>query len=71
MMAFYMPGDASRSGFESAIINDTGIQYQAGTWTGDWRAESSNYREADNLVLRLEAMVEEGNGAGHELFMFT
>ena len=71
MMAFYMQGDACRSGFGSAIIKDKVIRYQAGTWTGDWRAESSNYREADNLVLRLEAMVEEGRAAGHEVFMFT
>ena len=59
MMAFYMPGDASGSGFGSAIIKDKVILYQAGTWTSDWRVESSNYREADNLVLRLEVMVEQ------------
>ena len=58
-----MPGDASGSGFDSAIINNEGIQYEAGTWTGDWRAGSSNYQEADNLVLRLEALVG--------IFMFT
>ena len=71
MMAFYMPGDASGSGFGSAIIDKGGIQYEAGTWTGDWRAGSSNYQEADNLVLRLEALVMEGRASGHEIFIFT
>ena len=49
-VAFYMPGDASGSGFGSALIRDKSLVYEAGTWSGDWRAESSNFREADNLV---------------------
>ena len=37
---------------------------------GNWRSESSNYQEADNLVTSLEAWVAEGKLLGHELFMF-
>ena len=71
MLAFYVPGDATGSGFGSAVIDTKGIRYQAGTWSGDWRAESSNFREADNLVLRLEQIGREGLVQGHEIFMFT
>ena len=71
MLAFYVPGDASGSGFGSAVIDARGIRYQAGTWSGDWRAESSNFREADNLVLRLEQLGREGLVQGHEIFLFT
>ena len=51
MLVFYVPGDASGLGFGSAVIDAKGIRYQAETWSGDWRDESSNFREADNLVL--------------------
>ena len=71
MAAFYVPGDASGSGFGSAVIGDHGIEYQSGTWSGDWRTESSNFREADNLVRRLEAMVASGRAAGQQVFLFT
>jgi hypothetical protein len=70
-MAFYVPGDASGSGFGLAIIGEDGINYQSGTWAGDWAAESSNFREAENLVLRLEGLVRDGTVQGHEVFMFT
>jgi hypothetical protein len=71
MLAFYVPGDASGSGFGSALIGGEGIDYQSGTWSGDWATESSNFREADNLVLRLEELVGLGTVKGHEVFMFT
>ena len=71
MTAVYVPGDASGSGFVSALIGDHGIEYQSGTWSGDWQTESSNFREADNLVRRLEEMVASGRAAGQEVFLFT
>ena len=70
-VAFYMPGDASGSGFGSALISAHNVLYEAGTWSGDWRAESSNFREADNLVTRVEALAAEGAIVGQELFLFT
>ena len=33
----YLPGDASSSGFGSAVIGEDGIEYEAGTWNQDWR----------------------------------
>ena len=71
MAAFYVPGDASGSGFGSAVIGEHGIEYQSGTWSGDWRGESSNFREADNLVRRLEEMVASGTASSQEVFLFT
>ena len=68
ILAFYMPGDASGAWFGSAFIGDDGLLYEAGTWSGDWRAESSNFREADNLVTRVEALILDGAIVGHELF---
>ena len=71
ILAFYMTGNASGAGFGSALIGDDGPLYKAGTWSGDWRAESSNFREADNLVTRVVLIVLDGAIVGHELFMFT
>ena len=62
-----MPGDASGS---SAAIDSKGIRYQSGTWSGDWRKESSNFREADNLVLWLEGMAKVDKVARQEICMF-
>ena len=45
LSCFYLPGDASDSGFGSAVIGEDGIEYEAGTWNQDWREESSNFRE--------------------------
>ena len=51
MLALYVPGDVSEPDVGSAVIDTKGIRYQAGTWNYDWRAESSDFREAGNLVL--------------------
>ena len=71
MLAFYIPGDASGAGFGSALIRDDGLPYEAGTWSGDWCSKSSNFREADDLVRRLEALVLAGMIIGHKIVMFT
>ena len=68
---FYLPGNASGSGFGSALIGEAGIEYEAGTWDSAWREESSNFREADNLVQKVEDLVRGGKLGGHEIFVFT
>ena len=46
--AFYIPGDASRQGFGSAVITQAkDIIYKSGAWKGRWREESSNFQEVD------------------------
>eukprot|EP00984_Skeletonema_dohrnii_P031205 scaffold23400_cov72-Skeletonema_dohrnii-CCMP3373.AAC.3 len=60
MVALYLPGDASASGtgFGSAIISEEkGVLYQAGMWETSYAQESSNFREASNLVKRLTELV--------------
>ena len=50
-------GDPSVLGFGSAVIGSKEMLYESGTWGGDWKAKSSNFREADNLVTRIESLV--------------
>ena len=52
------------------MIGEDGIEYEAGTWNQYWREESSNFREADNLVRRIEVLVREGRLGGREVFIF-
>ena len=71
LSCFYLPGDASGSGFGSTVIREDGIEYKAGTWNQDWGEESSNFREAENLVRRIEVLVIKGRLGGREVFVFT
>ena len=67
----YLLGDASDSGFGSALIGPLGILYESGAWRREWTEESSNFREADNLVRRIERLVADGTIRGQEIFLFT
>ena len=67
----YLTGDASGGGFISVLIKARGILYESGMWTTDWKKESSNFREADNLVRKIEALVEAGDIQGQEVSLFT
>ena len=72
-VAYYMPRDASGKGFGSALIGPDRTTYHAGTWAKEWRDESSNFRETDNLVLKVKDLhlVQEGTLRDQELFLFT
>jgi hypothetical protein len=73
--AVFMVGDdASRSGFgtSSWSQNSEELTVQFGAWDVETSKESSNFREAYNLVLRVEHMVARGElMEGLELFVFT
>ena len=71
LLALYLPGDASGLGFGSAVIGAEGILYKSGTWGGNWKTKSLNFREAVNLVTRIKSLV--GSGKVQELgaFLFT
>ena len=72
LTAWYCPGDASGSGFGTALVmKERGILYESGMWTKEYAEESSNFREAENLVIRLEKEVREGDMQGREVFLFT
>lgn len=72
-VACYGFGDASGDGFGVSIWDPrSGVDATQGLWMGEVSAASSNFREALNLVLKLEDMVREGSlHAGVELFLFT
>jgi hypothetical protein len=58
--AVYMVGDASGSGFGVSVWQQDANEWAAdfGAWTQDTTDQSSNFREAYNLVLRIEKMVQ-------------
>ena len=67
-------GDASGEGFGSSlwIYGTSTIETEHGLWTRAYGSRSSNFREFYNLVLRLEALVDDGTiEYGSEVFMFT
>ena len=45
--------------------------WESGVWTTKMGEESSNYREAANLVTRLERAVKNGTAKGAEVFLIT
>jgi hypothetical protein len=72
--AVYMVGDASGSGFGVSVWQQDADDMSArfGAWEQGTTEKSSNFREAYNLVLRIERMVETGEfREGTELFVFT
>ena len=71
LVAWYMAGDASGKGFGAAVWDDKTLKYQAGTWSCSIQEESSNFREAENLVIYIEQQHELGALAGREMFVFT
>ena len=67
-------GDASGEGFGSSlwIYGTSTIETEHGLWTRAYGSRSSNFWELYNLVLRLEALVDDGTiEYGSEVFMFT
>ena len=60
LQALYLPGNASGAGFGSTAIGTNVIMYESWTWNEDWSNESSNFREADNLVIKIEPLVKDG-----------
>ena len=63
-------GDASGAGFVSALIKEVGILYESITWTQNWKEESLNFREADNLMTKIKSLVAAGKIRGQEVFLF-
>jgi hypothetical protein len=70
----FLVGDASGSGFgtPSWTQDEDEIVAQFGAWDLGTSEQSSNFREAYNLVLRVEQMIERGEvKRGAEIFVFT
>lgn len=71
LVACYLMGDASGKGFGSALWCQDELLWESGNFAADYQAESSNYREASNLVIRLEGMAKDGGLDGREVFLLT
>jgi hypothetical protein len=74
MAAAYLVGDASGSGFGDClwVQGETGLDIAYGSWDPGVGNKSSNFREAYNLVLRLETLLAEAAvKRGTELWVFT
>ena len=69
--AFFVIGDASGTGKGVAVVEQYGVDYEAGPWKVQWRKESSNVREAENLTDRIERLSEGGTLFEHEVFVLT
>ncbi|KAL7570483.1 hypothetical protein ACA910_004265 [Epithemia clementina (nom. ined.)] len=72
--AAIMFGDASGTGFGTSFWIQGGhtVDAEHVTWTRDYSSKSSNFREFYNLVLRIEALMQEKKKkTGTELFVFT
>jgi hypothetical protein len=67
----YMMGDASGKGFGTAVWDDGSLHWESGHFAEAYREESSNFREASNLVIRLEDMEKERKLEQAEIFVFT
>jgi hypothetical protein len=71
VVAFFVTGDASGSGKGVAVVEQYGVDYEAGPWKMQWRKESSNVREAENLTDRIERLSQESTLFEHEVFVLT
>ena len=74
LAAAYLVGDASGSGFGDClwVQGEKGMDIAFGSWDNAVSASSSNFREGNNLVLRLESLLQEGAMCrGTELWIFT
>ena len=67
----FVIGDASGTGKGVAVVEQYGVDYEAGPWKVQWRKESSNVREAENLTDRIERLSEGGTIFEHEVFVLT
>ena len=71
LLALYLAGDTSGAYFGSVLIKEKGILYQSGTWTQNWKEESSNFRGVDNLVTKMASLVGAGKIRGQDFFLST
>ena len=67
----YLMGDASGTGFGSALWNGEGLAYQAGNHAPYYAAQSSNFCKADNLVSRMGEGADTGIWDENECFILT
>ena len=70
-VAWYIFGNASGHGFGITSSELDSLSVEFGTWTKEASEYSSNFREFNNFVLKLEREATNDNLNGAELFLFT
>ena len=68
---YYLVGDASGKGFGSALWGQDNIHWESGNYAVEYQNKSSNFREADNLVSRMERLADTLELHGKEVFILT
>jgi hypothetical protein len=63
--------DASGTGLGASVTTNQGVRVRIGTWGKDSEAETSNWREFENLVTTLESEGQRGNLEGAVVVMCT
>jgi hypothetical protein len=71
VMAFFFIGEARGLGKGVVVVEQYGVEYEAGPWKMQWRKESSNVREAKNLADRIERLGRDTVLTNHEVFVMT
>ena len=61
MSALYLMGDASGQSFGLGLWDGKGLWYKAADWADHHRDKSSNWKEANNLKLKVEELAKVGN----------
>jgi hypothetical protein len=67
----YLIGDASGKGFGTAVWAGGRLCWESGHFTTSYQDESSNFREASNLIIRLEDLERADGLREAEIFVFT
>ena len=71
MVALYLLGDASGNGMGSGLWDGGVLDYEQGNWAVRLKDETSNWKEASNLVVRIRSLAEEGRLDKREVFLLT
>jgi hypothetical protein len=67
----YAFGDASGSGFGGMTLAHDQVSFYSGQWDEEHSKQSSNHRELENLVIKLENDFAQGVLENTEVFIFT
>ena len=71
MTAFYLLGDASYQGFGLVLWDHEGLIYDLEKWSTQWKNETSNWKEGNNLTVKVEELSEEHKLDNGYIFILT
>ena len=71
VMAFYLMGDISGQYFDSGLWDADGLWYESANWSSSCKEEYLNWKEVNNLTLKLEEKAREGALDDTKVFVLT